>query len=131
MVKVRKKFSRFLRSIGIRRHGHEAHRFTLRRLILCSCLFAIGIVGVSSYLFYADSRSKYDLVRPGRRELPEAFQAESNLNQEDATREEVASELSEMKTQLDGLDIYGTFSDDALSDYKVMQGYLDQPINEE
>ena len=69
-------------------------------------------------MFYSDPRSKYDLVRPGRRVLPESFRAEEVKN-EDKTRDDLKLELQNLQKQLNGLDIYGSFNDQSLSDGKV------------
>ncbi len=132
LTKLNSRLHRVMKAVGIKRHGHESHPVTLRRLILIACSISIIIVIFSSWLFYSDPRSKYDLVRPGRRKLPETFQAnKSNELSGDIEKSDVKIELQNLKGQLDGLDIYGNFKDDALSDYKVLQGYLDQPIVQE
>ncbi len=129
---VKNKLQKFAKAIGIRRHEHESHPVTLRRLILLACLFSLSIVAVSSWLFYRDPRSKYELVRPGRRTLPESFRADqSDLGRTETTKSDVKLELQKLQSQLNGLDLYGNYKDDALSDYKVLQGYLDQPIRDQ
>lgn len=115
------------KSVGIKRHDHEHHPFTLRRLILVVCLFSLLIVGVSSWAFYKDPRSKYDLVRPGRRELPESFRVEDESTTLD-TKEDVKFEIQRLQAQLNSLDSYGNFNSDAFSEGKVLQNYLDQPV---
>ena len=125
MVKARLK--RVFKAIGLRRHDHDIHKLTLRRLILICCALSLMIVAFASFLFYNDPRSKYDLVRPGRRTLPEGFRASSD-DEAITTKDDVKLELQKLRSQLNGLDIYGNFKDDALSDYKVLQGYLDQPL---
>jgi hypothetical protein len=125
----KKVFQRTARFIGIKRHAHEEHPMTLRRLILFACVFSLMIVGTSSWLFYQDPRSKYDLVRPGRRELPEEFRADEGTLAD--TKDDIKLEIQRLRTQLRGLEIYGGFNDDALSDYKVLQNYLDQPVVEQ
>jgi hypothetical protein len=128
-AKLNRVLHRFARSVGIKRHLHEEHPLTLRRLILLACLFSLVIVGISSWLFYKDPRSKYDLVRPGRRELPEAFRADEGSVAN--SKDDVKLEIQRLRTQLKGLEIYGGFNDDSLSDYKVLQNYLDQPVVEQ
>jgi hypothetical protein len=129
---VKSRLHKIAKAIGIRRHDHETHPVTLRRLILLACLFSLSIVAVSSWLFYRDPRSKYDLVRPGRRTLPESFRADqSDLGKGETTKSDVKLELQKLQSQLNGLDLYGNYKDDALSDYKVLQGYLDQPITDQ
>lgn len=119
----------FSKAIGIKRHAHDLHWLSLRRLILLSCGFCLLLVVMASWLFYKDPRSKYDLVRPGRRNLPESFRADQDKSLSgEITRDDVKLELQKLQGQLTGLDIYGNFNNDALSDYKVLQGYLDQPI---
>lgn len=131
-TKLKQKAHAFLKAVGVKRHGHESHPITLRRLILIACAVSIVIVIFSSWLFYSDPRSKYDLVRPGRRKLPETFQADKSSELSgDIEKSDVKVELQKLKGQLEGLDIYGDFKDEALSDYKVLQGYLDQPIIEQ
>lgn len=128
MVKnLRSKLHKFAKSVGIKRHEHEHHPMTLRRLILSACLFSILIVGVSSWIFYRDPRSKYDLVRPGRRELPQSFRAEDSSSNVE-TKDDVKLEIQRLQGQLNSLDAYGNFSNDSLSDSKVLQSYLDQPV---
>ncbi len=133
MVKKLKEWlHRLAKAIGIRRHAHDLHSLTLRRLILLACLFSLMLVATGSWLFYKDPRSKYDLVRPGRRNLPEGFRADQDKSLSgEITRDDVKLELQKLQGQLTGLDIYGNFKDEALSDYKVLQGYLDQPITQE
>ena len=130
MSKVKIRFHKFARSVGIKRHAHESHPMTLRRLILSACLFSLVIVGISSWVFYKDPRSKYDLVRPGQRALPESFRAEDESGVVE-TRDDVKLEIQRLQSQLNSLDGYGNFNNDQLSDYKVLQGYLDQPILEQ
>ncbi len=129
--KLRGKFHKIARSIGVKRHDHEHHPMTLRRLILLACLFSLVIVGISSWIFYKDPRSKYDLVRPGRRELPDSFQAEEDSGAKFETKEDVKVELQHIQSQLNGLDGYGNFTNDSLSDDKVLQNYLDRPVLEQ
>ena len=124
---IRKRAHKLAKSIGVLKHEHEEHPLTLRRLILVCCMFSLILVGISSWMFYSDPRSKYDLVRPGRRDLPESFRAEE-VRGEDKTREDVRLELQNLQKQLNGLDIYGGFNDQSLSDEKVLQNYLDQPV---
>ena len=129
MVKKNKKFSHKLaKSVGLKRHSHEHHPMTLRRLILLACLFSVLIVSVSSWIFYKDPRSKYDLVRPGRRELPDSFKADENSNNNFTTKDDVKLEIQHIRSQLNGLDSYGNFTNDSLSNDKVLQNYLDQPV---
>jgi hypothetical protein len=117
------------KSVGIVRHLHEEHPMTLRRLILISCVFSLVMVTIASWIFYNDPRSKYDLVRPGRRTLPDSFVVDQNDSSGgETTKSDVKIEIQKLQSQVNGLDIYGNFKDDALSDYKVLQGYLDQPI---
>ncbi len=130
--KVRSFLHQFAKITGIKRHAHDLHTLTLRRLILVSCLFSIFLVVIASWMFYSDPRSKYDLVRPGRRNLPEDFRADQDKSLSgEITSDDVKLELQKLQGQLTGLDIYGNFKDEALSDYKVLQGYLDQPITQE
>jgi len=129
VARFKKTLHSIAKSIGIRRHAHEHHPLTLRRLILIACLLSLSIVAFSSWLFYSDPRSKYDLVRPGRRNLPDTFRADQSGDvSEEITKSDVKVEIQKLQGQVNGLDIYGNFKDDALSDYKVLQGYLDQPI---
>lgn len=116
------------KSVGIKRHAHEHHPMTLRRLILLACLFSLGIVFISSWFFYRDPRSKYDLVRPGRRDLPESFKVEESSGVTFDTKQDVKLELQHLQNQLNDLDKYGNFTGDALSNDKVLQNYLDQPV---
>ncbi len=125
--RIRARMHRLAKSVGLRRHSHDLHRITLRRFILAACLFSLLITGISSWMFYKDSRSKYDLVRPGRRDLPESFRTEDEASSL-KTREDVKLEIQHLQGQLNSLDSYGNFNNDQLSDYKVLQGYLDQPI---
>lgn len=129
--KFRERIHRFARSVGIKRHAHEHHPMTLRRLILFACLFSLIIVSVSSWIFYKDPRSKYDLVRPGRRALPESFQGEEDSNSSFETKEDVKIEIQHLQNQLNSLDSYGDFRNDSLGDNKVLQNYLDQPVLEQ
>lgn len=132
MLKFNQRLHSFMKAVGISRHGHESHPVTLRRLILIACFVSICIVIFASWLFYSDPRSKYDLVRPGRRALPESFRADKGTDLAgDVEKSDVKVELQKLKSQSDGLEIYGNFKNDALSDYKVLQGYLDQPILQE
>lgn len=125
--KIGAKLHRLAKSVGIRRHEHEHHPMTLRRLILLACLFSILIVSISSWIFYSDPRSKYDLVRPGRRELPQSFRAEDDASNVES-KDDVKLEIQRLQGQLNSLDTYGNFSNDSLSDAKVLQSYLDQPV---
>lgn len=129
--KLGTRLHKLAKSVGIRRHAHEHNSLTLRRLILLACLFSLVIVGVSSWIFYKDPRSKYDLVRPGRRELPDSFQAEEDSGAKFETKEDVKVELQHIQNQLKSLDSYGNFTNDSLSDDKVLQNYLDQPVLEQ
>lgn len=133
MVKrIQKKLHAVARSVGIMRHLHEQHPMTLRRLILVACTFSMIMVTFASWAFYNDPRSKYDLVRPGRRNLPDSFKVDQSEDSGgEVTRSDVKVELQKLQGQVNGLDIYGNFKDDALSDYKVLQGYLDQPFFEQ
>ncbi len=132
MVKrLKKNLHSVAKSIGVKRHGHEEHRMTLRRLILLACTFSLIMTAYASWLFYNDPRSKYDLVRPGRRELPDSFRVDQSDSNSETTKSDVKVEVQKLQGQLNGLDIYGNFKDDALSDYKVLQGYLDQPVIEQ
>lgn len=132
MVKsrIKKWLHSLAKSVGLLKREHESHPLTLRRLILLCCVFSFILVGISSWMFYSDPRSKYDLVRPGRRVLPESFRAEEVKN-EDKTRDDLKLELQNLQKQLNGLDIYGSFNDQSLSDGKVLQSYLDQPVLEQ
>lgn len=122
---------RLAKSVGIKRHAHEHHPMTLRRLILSACLFSLLIVAISSWMFYKDPRSKYDLVRPGQRELPESFRADDESSNSVESKDDVKLEIQRLQGQLNSLDTYGNFNNDSLGDYKVLQGYLDQPILEQ
>jgi hypothetical protein len=116
---------------GIKRHAHEQHQLTLRRLILLACGVSLIIVVVSSMMFYRDPRSKYDLVRPGRRVLPQEFRApESSAKGQEKTAEEVKLSIQKVQKDLEGLKIYGKFKDDGLGNGKVLQDYLDNPVVE-
>lgn len=132
MVKLRFKehLHGLAKNVGVIKYDHEGHPLTLRRLILLCCVFSFILVGISSWMFYSDPRSKYDLVRPGRRVLPESFRAEE-VKSEDKTRDDLKLELQNLQKQLNGLDIYGGFNDQSLSDGKVLQSYLDQPVLEQ
>ena len=129
-LKFKERLHNLAKSVGVLKHKHEHHPLTLRRLILLCCVFSLILVGISSWMFYSDPRSKYDLVRPGRRVLPESFRAEEVKN-EDKTRDDLKLELQNLQKQLNGLDIYGRFNDQSLSDGKVLQSYLDQPVLEQ
>jgi len=129
--KLRARAHKVAKSVGIKRHAHEHHPMTLRRLILCACLFSLVIVGISSWIFYRDPRSKYDLVRPGRRQLPVSFKAEEEPSAKFETKEDVKFEIQHIRGQLNSLDSYGNFTNDTLSDDKVLQNYLDQPVLEQ
>jgi hypothetical protein len=130
--KFRDLVHKFAKMVGIKRHAHDLHALTLRRLILLACGFCIILVIFASWLFYKDPRSKYDLVRPGRRNLPESFRADQDKSLTgEVTKSDVKLELQKLESQLTGLGIYGNFKDDSLSDYKVLQNYLDQPLNQE
>lgn len=125
--RIKRDLHKLAKSVGIKRHEHEHHPFTLRRLILVVCLFSVLIVGVSSWVFYKDPRSKYDLVRPGRRDLPESFRVEDESTTLDS-KEDVKLEIQRLQAQLNSLDSYGNFNSDSLSENKVLQSYLDQPV---
>ncbi|HRV75842.1 MAG: hypothetical protein H6799_02475 [Candidatus Nomurabacteria bacterium] len=129
--KIKKILHKLAKSTGIKRHPHEHHSFTLRRLILSACLFSLVIVSISSWLFYKDPRSKYDLVRPGRRELPNSFKAEEDSSIKFESKDDIKVEIQHIQSQLKSLDTYGNFTNDALSNDKVLQNYLDQPVLEQ
>lgn len=129
--KLRSRVHKIAKAVGIKRHAHEHHPMTLRRLILLACLFSLVIVGISSWIFYKDPRSKYDLVRPGRRELPQSFQADEDSGTDFATKGDVKLEIQHIQGQLNSLDSYGNFTNDALSNDKVLQNYMDQPVLEQ
>lgn len=130
VTRIKSLLHRAAKSVGLKRHEHDHHPFTLRRLILVVCLFSLVIVGVSSWVFYKDPRSKYDLVRPGRRELPESFRVEDESASLDS-KEDVKLEIQRLQGQLNSLDSYGNFNNDSLSEGKVLQNYLDQPVLEQ
>lgn len=132
MVKIKssKKIKDFAKHLGFLRYEHEKDILTLKRLILVACFFSLILVSISSWMFYSDPRSKYDLVRPGRRELPESFRVEET-NKDEKTKEDVKSDLQELNSKLEGLDIYGEFNDNSLNDDKVLQNYLDQQVIEQ
>lgn len=125
---LKKSIIKLAKSVGLKRHPHEFHKITLRRLILVACVFSLVIVGISSWLFYKDPRSKYDLVRPGRRELPDSFKIDDERANNFDTKEDVKLEIQNIRSQLKGLDSYSNFTNDSLSNDKVLQNYLDQPV---
>ncbi len=116
---------------GLKRASHEIHSLTLKRLILLACGLSLAIVVASSWMFYSDPRSKYDLVRPGRRVLPQEFRADQSVStSQEKTGSDVKLQLESLRAQLEGLKIYGDFRNDGLSDSKILQSYLDEPVVE-
>lgn len=131
MVRPKSWIKKAMHSAGIKHADDVIGFMSLRRLILMACLVSLVIVSFSSWLFYRDPRSKYDLVRPGRRELPESFRgSEGGQSSKDLSESDVKLRWQQLNGDLNGLNIYGDFNSDILSDGKVLQNYLDQPVVE-
>jgi hypothetical protein len=96
------------------------NNLNFNRLIISAILFSVVFVFLASLIFYTDSRSKYDLVRPGRRVLPKTFNIEEGgvydagqVSQESSLLD---IEVDALKKQLQSIDSYGIFEDNLLDE---------------